>query len=199
MTHDDHGPHQRGNHHNGSGVDGAATELHRQLATAMADAANRITTAILDDTLDRCTRDRAQNTFTHIYTGPPDEGWPLATIAELAVALRDSDIRDLMFALPYTEYAATADALWSRMSSVLPAPYGADPATLLAYSAYVNGDDLRAGAALDVALAADDEHRIARNMRLAVDNHDPGARWRALAEHARESAAEMGITITFIK
>ncbi|WP_152649417.1 DUF4192 domain-containing protein [Nocardia seriolae] len=82
-------------------------------------------------------------------------------LAEVAVALRDSTVRDALFGVPNGSYCAVAERLWTMLTRALSGPDRAGAATMLAFHAYLRGDGVLAGVALDAALAADPEYRMA--------------------------------------
>lgn len=79
-------------------------------------------------------------------------------IAELALALADTKIRDscLAMALPADEpLAEAAGRLWQALARALPAPERAKAASLAAYAAYMQGNGTLANVAVDAALDAE--------------------------------------------
>ncbi|MEC3953997.1 DUF4192 domain-containing protein [Nocardia sp. CDC153] len=116
-----------------------------------------------------------------------------AEVAEVGVALRDKALRDIMFALAPGPRADGAEALWLQLVRALPDPDRAAAAALLAYCAYTRGDGPLAGVALEVALAADPDHRMAQLLESGLRLGVPPARLSSLAESGREMAAELGI------
>ncbi|MBF6138182.1 DUF4192 domain-containing protein [Nocardia otitidiscaviarum] len=118
-----------------------------------------------------------------------------AEIAELAVALRNPVVRDVMFALAPGDHAAAAEALWIHLTGVLPDPDRAEAAALLGYCAYVRGDGPLAGVALDAALASDPDHTMARLLETALRNGLRPAQLRRIAETGREAAAILGVDL----
>ncbi|WP_280356455.1 DUF4192 domain-containing protein [Nocardia otitidiscaviarum] len=118
-----------------------------------------------------------------------------AEISELAVALRNPVVRDVMFALAPGDHAAAAEALWIHLTRVLPDPDRAEAAALLGYCAYVRGDGPLAGVALDAALASDPDHTMARLLETALRNGLRPAQLRRIAETGREAAAILGVDL----
>lgn len=118
-----------------------------------------------------------------------------AELAEVAVALRDPIIRDVMFALAPGDHAMAAEALWVRLTHCLPDPDRAEAAALLGYSAYVRGDGSLAGVALQAALASDPEHTMAQLLDTALQSGMRPERLCRLAETGREAAADLGIDL----
>ncbi|AYF76864.1 DUF4192 domain-containing protein [Nocardia yunnanensis] len=118
-----------------------------------------------------------------------------AELAEVAVALRDKPLRDLMFALAPSARAAGAEELWLQLARALPAPDRAEAAALLGYCAYVRGDGPLAGVALDAARAADPEHQMAELLETGLRMGMRPERLRRLAESGRQTAADLGIDL----
>ncbi|EID55655.1 DUF4192 domain-containing protein [Saccharomonospora xinjiangensis] len=105
-------------------------------------------------------------------------------VVELAVALSLPQIRDacLATALPVgSGRAMTAERLWLLLTKHTPAPERAEPATLLAYSAYVRGEGALAGMALDAAQQADPGHILSELLRKALEHGVPPKRLVGLA------------------
>ncbi|GAB2728323.1 DUF4192 domain-containing protein [Nocardia thraciensis] len=127
--------------------------------------------------------------------GNPDAIVLAPDIAEVAVALRDSRVRDASFALAVGEQAAAAEVLWSLLCRALTGSDRAEAATLLAYSAYANGDGPLAGVALDAALEADPQHTIARLLDAALRTGMPPREVRKLALSGHATAAGLGVRI----
>lgn len=76
-------------------------------------------------------------------------------------ALTTPGVRDRYLSLPVGSDAEAAEKLWLLLTRQCPAPACAEAATLLAVSAYSRGDGTFAAVALDRALAADPQHRLA--------------------------------------
>lgn len=122
---------------------------------------------------------------------------PLADedVAAIAVALENLAVRDCMLGLAVTAEADGVEQAWVEMARALPGRSRADPATLLAFSAYARGDGPMAGVALAVALAADPRHRLAGLLDAALRG---GVRPDAivdLAHTGRGIAADLGVTL----
>ena len=69
-----------------------------------------------------------------------------------AFALEVARVRDTVYALAVGFASDHVEALWARLSRVLPTPWRAEALVLLAFSAYVRGDGPLAGISLDAAL-----------------------------------------------
>jgi hypothetical protein len=90
----------------------------------------------------------------------------------LASALTIPEIRDgcLAMAVPSrTPAAREAERLWLTLVRELPAPERADPAALLAYTAFMRGDGTFAGMALENALDAAPDHVLAGLLTTVLD------------------------------
>ncbi|MBL1080255.1 DUF4192 domain-containing protein [Nocardia sp. 2] len=144
---------------------------------------------------DAYTRSMLYRTLKLIMTSDPDEPVSPEVRAEIAVALRDSVVRDAMFGLTLTELAPVAESIWAQLTRCLPHPDRADAACLLAYSALLRGESLLADVALETAIYADPEHRMALFLQRAVDKPLKPKRLRRLAEAGRDIAYVYGIEL----
>lgn len=116
-------------------------------------------------------------------------------LAEVAVALRDSALRDIMFGLAPGAHAHGAEALWLQLTRALPDPDRAEAAALLGYCAYVRGDGPLAGVALEAALNSDPDHRMATLLDIGLQTGMRPERLRRLADSGREAAAGLGFAL----
>ncbi|AFU02787.1 hypothetical protein AW168_35285 [Nocardia brasiliensis] len=116
-------------------------------------------------------------------------------LAELAVALRDRAVRDVMFALAVGEHAAAAETLWSIMARAQSGRDRAEAAALLAYSAYVRGDGPVAGIALEAALGTDPEHPLATLLETALSIGMRPEKMTRLAHSGFEAATDLGVDL----
>ncbi|MRH89666.1 DUF4192 family protein [Nocardia sp. SYP-A9097] len=119
----------------------------------------------------------------------------IADLAEVAVALRDRTVRDILFGLILGVHADAAETLWLELTRALPDPERAEAAMLLGYAAYARGDGPLAGVALEAALAADESHRMANLLDLGLQTGMHPDRLRRLAEAGREAAADLGVDL----
>lgn len=181
----------------GAVVDGrASASLAQAVVAAEVRGMRRLSLAIGLDRLEILTRARVLHVLRQVRAVDGGERLTDATLADIAVDLRDKDIRDLLFVLPYTEHASAADQLWTELAMRLSGPDRAEPAALLAYSAYVAENTDAAESAVAVALDADAEHRIAGLLAFGLATGMPARRLRRLAESGCAAAKDMGITIT---
>ncbi|GAB2552354.1 DUF4192 domain-containing protein [Nocardia heshunensis] len=116
-------------------------------------------------------------------------------VADVSVALRDKELRDMTFAFVIGPHAPGAEALWLQLARALPDPDRAEAAALLGYCAYVRGDGPLAGVALDAALSADPQHRMANLLECGLRTGMRPERLSELAESGREAAAALGVDL----
>ncbi|MCT2584017.1 DUF4192 domain-containing protein [Actinophytocola gossypii] len=94
-------------------------------------------------------------------------------LVRLGAALCHAQVRDTCLALSITEWALPAERLWLVLTRSMPVPERAEPAFLLALCAYLRGAAVLAGMALEVAMDADPDHRLAPLLREALDRGTP--------------------------
>jgi hypothetical protein len=125
------------------------------------------------------------------------KGEPLLSVelAELAVAVHDPEVRDALMGLADTELCDDAERLWMRLTRELPEPYCAEPAVLLAYSAYLRGDGSLASIAVDAAMQADPENHMAGLLGAALDRCIRPSALRELAAVGRRIAGRLGVAL----
>ncbi len=90
------------------------------------------------------------------------------TVVALATALADHRIRDVCLDFDALPDIGAAERLWTALAKATPPPERAEPACLLAFSAYARGDGVLAGIALDQAEEADPGHRLSGLLRGAL-------------------------------
>ncbi|KZM69816.1 hypothetical protein AWN90_04160 [Nocardia terpenica] len=100
-----------------------------------------------------------------------------------------------MLALAVSPRADAARQLWAAATRALPTGYCADPAALLAYSAYLTGDGTLAGIALDAALTADPQHTLALELLSALHLGISPDKLRHLATSLATIAADLGVDL----
>jgi hypothetical protein len=112
-------------------------------------------------------------------------------VVRLAIALSDHRVRDACLATAIGEQAAAAEQLWLALTKATPAPERAEPATLLAFAAYLRGDGALAGMALEHAEQAHPGHRLAGLLRRALDAGLSPPRLSVLVTDAAADAAQL--------
>ncbi|WP_280479202.1 DUF4192 domain-containing protein [Nocardia asiatica] len=116
-------------------------------------------------------------------------------LAKIVVALRDREVRDVMFALAVGDHADAAEALWVTLTRALSGADRAEAAALLGYSAYVRGDGPLAGIALEAALAADPGHPMAMLLDTSLRLGMRPDQLRRLADSGYRTAAGLGVDL----
>jgi uncharacterized protein DUF4192 len=103
--------------------------------------------------------------------GPATAGvrLPDPLLVRVVAALQDLELRDRALGLALGEEAAAAQALWTECTRRAPEPLDAAPATLLAVSAWLQGDGAMANIALDRALTSDPGYRLAGLLAPALE------------------------------
>ncbi|MGH3621496.1 MAG: DUF4192 domain-containing protein [Sciscionella sp.] len=114
-----------------------------------------------------------------------------ADIVRLALALGDHRVRDACLVCADQEEAAAAQRLWTELTRGTPAPERAEPACLLAFAAYREGNGALAGVALEAAEQADPGHQLSWILREVLDLGVPPSRLSDVAEIAAAEAAEL--------
>jgi hypothetical protein len=107
-----------------------------------------------------------------------------SVVAEVGSALCDHRVRDACLPWCSGRGAAAAEQLWLALVRATPAPERAEPAALLAFTAYLRGNGALAGAALDVAGQACPEHSLSGLLRAALDAALPPHLLRQIAADA---------------
>lgn len=170
-------------------------EVSAVFPDVVAEAQRRLLCAIRINNPDAYTRMMLWRLMSAIARAGEAAPIPARTIAEGAVALRDTDVRDVMFGVAGGVHAHAAEHLWGVLTRALPDPDRAEAATLLAFHAYLRGDGALAGIALEQALASDPEHRMARLFDIALQTAMEPARLRRLVDAGVEAAADLRIDI----
>lgn len=91
-----------------------------------------------------------------------------ASVVRLVAALTDHRVRDACLLQDGPAAEEAAGRLWLELTRATPEPERAEPACLLACSAFVRGDGALASAALEKAAAADPGHTLTDLVRTAV-------------------------------
>ncbi|MGH3764383.1 MAG: DUF4192 domain-containing protein [Pseudonocardiaceae bacterium] len=105
-------------------------------------------------------------------------------VAEVASALCDHRVRDACLPWCTGAGAAGAERLWLALVRATPAPERAEPAALLAFTAYLRGDGGIASVALEAALHACPQHSLSGLLRAALDGGLPPELLRGIARDA---------------
>ncbi|MCP2168390.1 DUF4192 domain-containing protein [Goodfellowiella coeruleoviolacea] len=112
-------------------------------------------------------------------------------VVRLAVALTDARVRDACLASCAGDQAEVAERLWTALARATPPPERAEPATLLAFCAYLRGEGSLASVALEQADLAHPGHRLAGLLRAALDTGLPPDRLATLVADAATDAAHL--------
>ncbi|HWF27160.1 MAG TPA: DUF4192 domain-containing protein [Mycobacterium sp.] len=118
-----------------------------------------------------------------------------AELAELACALGDAQVRDILYALAVGESAGEAESLWAALARALPLPWRVEALVLLAFSAYARGDGPLAGVSLDAALQCAPEHRMAGMLDTALQSGLRPEQIRELAITGYRLAKRLGVRL----
>ncbi|MFE3757905.1 DUF4192 domain-containing protein [Nocardia tengchongensis] len=165
------------------------------LPAAVADASRRRIRFARIGNPDADTRQTLWRVMHAIATCAPHETPAPAVLVEVAVALRDSTIRDVLFGVAAGVYAAHAEWLWSVLTRALPDPDRAEAATLLGFHAYLRGEAVLAGVAFEAALTSDPQHRMAQLLDFGRHHGMPPRRLHRLCDSAIADAAALRIDI----
>jgi hypothetical protein len=90
-------------------------------------------------------------------------------IVDLAVALTHGTVRDSCLRPEVVKLGSDIEDLWLELTRATPAPYRAEPASLLAVMTFLRGDGALAGVAVDAALEANPEHWLSILLRRSMD------------------------------
>lgn len=122
----------------------------------------------------RCT-DRLLRGGPEVVTSCPAE-----ELARLLRALAHRDIRDLVWNEIDRATAPAYVVLWRELVRRSPEQAVAAPAGLLAFSAWLAGNGALAWCAIDRALEADPDHKLAQLVAEALEMAMPPSRWRPM-------------------
>ncbi|HEX3778188.1 MAG TPA: DUF4192 domain-containing protein [Pseudonocardiaceae bacterium] len=120
------------------------------------------------------------------------DGLPTLTdddVLALSDALSDHRVRDACL-IQEQDKAAAAEHLWTALTRATPAPERAEAACLLAFAAYLRGDGVLAGIALEQAEEADAGHRLTSLLRNSLLFGLPPYQLRAACVQAAELARQ---------
>lgn len=148
-------------------LDRRAAWLRRQPPMSADDATAVVTTAVLGAAHQLNAEPSAESVDDRLGN-KADMSCDEDTLMRLAQALTVRVARDAALALALTENAEAAERLWSVLTRATPRPYVTHPATLLSVSALLRGNGALAAIALDTALTADPDNRLARGLRIAT-------------------------------
>jgi Domain of unknown function (DUF4192) len=112
-------------------------------------------------------------------------------VAEVTSALCDHRVRDACLPWCTGPDAVVAERLWLALVRATPAPERAEPAALLALTAYLRGDGALASVALDAALQACPEHSLSGLLRAAMDGGLPPEVLRRVAADAAAALPQL--------
>jgi hypothetical protein len=160
--------------------DSAALQRRAALLAA-ADAEHPMSARVVTQRL-------AQLTELHQAAATGDPELSDRLIAEVASALCDHRVRDACLPWCMDSGALAAERLWLALVRATPAPERAEPAALLALTAYLRGDGALASVALEAALHACPQHSLAGLLRAALDGGLPP---ELLRNVARDAAAAL--------
>lgn len=89
-------------------------------------------------------------------------------LAELACAITDAVVRDMLYALAVGPESGPVEALWALLARSLPNPWRVEALTLLALTSYARGDGVLAGVTLGAALYINSAHHMASMLHMAL-------------------------------
>lgn len=163
----------------GSGVVGSPRDTELAAAAAYSGRPLRGSRADLHAELD-VDAEKAARVGLLISQAPGDfdvqPGMSDLDLAGVAVALQDGAFRDEAYRMAVDE----PSPVWEEVARSLPSPWRAAALGVVAFAAYVRGDGPRAGLALEAALQADPDNKMAALMDKALQSGIPPARVRAI-------------------
>ena len=159
-----------------SGDDPAALSRRAALLDA-ADAEHPMSDQVVDQRLRQLTE-----LYRAAAVGDPELSDSI--VAEVASALCDHRVRDGCLSWCTGSDALAAERLWLALVRATPAPERAEPAALLALTAYLRGDGALASVALEAALEACPHHSVSGLLRAALDGGLPPELLRSVAQDA---------------
>ena len=118
-----------------------------------------------------------------------------AELAKLGCALRDVQVRDILYALAVGESAGEAESLWALLARTLPPPWRVEALVLVAFSAYARGDGPLAGVSLQDALRCEPDHRMAGMLDTALQSGLRPEDVRELALTGYQLAKRLGVRL----
>ncbi|WP_280202243.1 DUF4192 domain-containing protein [Nocardia cyriacigeorgica] len=172
-----------------------ATQLDAVLPAALDEVHHRWRVAGDRGELDAARREAIEFILDRIRGISRREQLSSDDLARIALTVADGVVGVVMLAVSAGEHADAAEALWLRLTRCLRGAVRADPAALLAYSAYLRRDGPLAGSAIDAASAADPDHPLADLLADALRDGHLHSTIRALAHHGSTTAAHLGIDL----
>lgn len=109
-------------------------------------------------------------------------------VVVLVKALSNRHVRDYCLDLDNVPDIVAAERLWAALTRATPPPERAEPASLLAFSAYSRGDGVLAGIALANAEEANPGHLLCHLLRAALTVALPPAKLREAGRRAAKGA-----------
>lgn len=113
-------------------------------------------------------------------------GWPAEQCARLLRALTDPDVRDVVWCEIDAANAGRHVVLWREVVRVSPTELVAPAAGLLAFAAWLAGDGALAWCAVERALDADPDHRLAQLVGQALEGAVPPGVWQPIDPRSLE-------------
>ena len=107
-------------------------------------------------------------------------------LVRLAMAMSRAPIRDECLGMTFTDEPEPSERLWTVLVRALPAPDRAEPAVLLAVSAYLRGSGVLAALALKIALDSNPRHRTALLLDYALQMGMPPTRLKEMLRTCTE-------------
>jgi hypothetical protein len=127
------------------------------------------------------------DTLAHVTE--PDFSIDDDLVARIGHGLTHPRVRDIAVSYAVTGAAGASELLWSRLTRATPRPHVTHPATLLAITAYLRGDGVLAGMALDIALDADPSNVLAALIRTCLQHGVAPQKIKKLLSRAAEAKA----------
>jgi Domain of unknown function (DUF4192) len=143
----------------------------------------------------RCARGDVENAITAASRVAAGESLSDAEVAKLGCALRDVEVRDILYALAVGENAGAAESLWALLARTLPPPWRVEALVLVAFSAYARGDGPLAGVSLQDALRCEPGHRMAGMLDTALQSGLRPEDVRELALTGYQLAKRLGVRL----
>jgi hypothetical protein len=143
----------------------------------------------------RCARGDVENAIAAASRVAAGESLSDAEIAKLGCALRDVQVRDILYALAVGETAGEAESLWALLARTLPPPWRVEALVLVAFSAYARGDGPLAGVSLQDALRCEPGHRMAGMLDTALQSGLRPEDVRELALTGYQLAKRLGVRL----